>query len=139
MIASLLLVLSLAGFLDATYLTIQHYQGAEMVCGPIWDCETVANSRYAELGGVPISLGGAIFYLAIFLLMVGYVDTKQSRILTIVAFLSFPGFLASLILVYLQVFVLRALCFYCLLSILISTGIFAVALIHLYRGDLPDP
>lgn len=132
-IASILLVFSLAGFLDATYLTIQDYRGAERVCGSSEDCEAVLNSRYADIGGVPISLGGAIFYLAVFLLTIAYFDTKQSRILTVAAFLTVPGFLASLILVYLQVFVLRALCFYCLLSALISAVLSAVAILHLNK------
>ena len=130
--------MSLAGFLDATYLTIEYYRGSEMICGPIWDCGTVANSRYADIGGVPISLGGALFYLTIFLLTVGYFDTKRDRILTIVAVLSFPGFLVSLVLVYLQVFILRSLCLYCLLSVLASTSIFAVASIYLCRRYLSN-
>jgi uncharacterized membrane protein len=134
-IALLFLVFSLVGFLDATYLTIEHYRGAEVICGPLWDCQAVANSRYADIGGVPIALGGAIFYLAILLLSIAYFDTKRGRVLTIAAFISIPGFLASLILIYLQVFVLHALCFYCLLSALVSTALFGNSMLYLKLSD----
>jgi uncharacterized membrane protein len=127
------LVFSLVGFLDATYLTIQHYRGAGLECGELWDCNEVIASQYAVIGGVPLPLLGAIYYLLIFLLSVAYFDSKLSRILTIIALLTILGFLASLVLFYLQVFVIRALCLYCLISALSSTSLFMLAVIYRIR------
>ena len=123
------LVFSLIGFLDSTYLTIQHYRGALVGCGILSNCEEVTTSEYAVIAGIPLALLGALYYLTIFLLTIAYFDTKHSLILTVIPLLTILGFIASLILVYLQVFVIHALCLYCLMSALISTGLFILAMI----------
>ena len=125
---------SLIGFLDATYLTIQHYRGFGLDCGPLLECDAVMTSQYAVIGGIPLALLGALYYLAIFLLTVAYYDRKHHYILSIISRLTILGFQVSLILVYLQAFIIRAFCFYCLLSALTSIGLFMLAMI--YRGRL---
>jgi len=125
--------LSLAGFVDAAYLTIQHFRGAGLVCGPFWDCDVVTTSRYSEIGGIPLALLGAAYYVALFLLTIAYFDTKRDRFLAIIAPLTVIGFLASLVLVYLQVFVIHALCFYCMISAASSMGLFVLA-VGYYHG-----
>jgi len=130
---------SLIGFLDATYLTIQHYRGLWLDCGPLLDCDAVMTSQYAVIGGIPLALLGALYYLTIFLLTVAYCDRKHRSILSIIANLTILGFLASLILVYLQAFIIRAFCFYCLLSALSSTGLFVLAMICRCRLKMGDP
>ena len=130
---------SLIGFLDATYLTIQHYRGLWLDCGPLLDCDAVMTSQYAVIGVIPLALLGALYYLTIFLLTVAYYDRKHRCILTIIANLTILGFLASLILVYLQAFIIRAFCFYCLLSALSSTGLFVLAMIYRCRLKMEDP
>ena len=128
------LIFSLIGFLDATYLTIQHYRGFGLDCGPLLECDEVMTSQYAVIGGIPLALLGTLYYLAIFLLTVAYYDRKQLYILSIIARLTILGFLVSLILIYLQAFIIRTFCFYCLLSALTSTVLFMLALI--YRSKL---
>ena len=123
------LTVSLIGFLDATYLTIQHYRGASLDCYVLRDCDEVAASQYATIGSIPIALLGALYYLSIILFSAAYLDTKRSRLLTIISILTSAGFVVSVILVYLQIFVIRALCSYCLLSALASTVLFIMALI----------
>ncbi len=128
------LLLSLFGFLDATYLTIQHYRGGDQTCGALWDCAAVANSPYAEIGGIPTAVFGVLYYLLIFLLSVAYVDTKQIRLLSLIVPLTGIGFLVSLILVYLQVFVIHALCLYCMISAVTSIGLFVLSVVCI-RGS----
>jgi len=126
-IAAGFLLLSLVGFVDATYLTIYHLRGGGLECGPIWDCDEAAASEYSEILNVPIALVGAVYYLTILLLTVGYLDTGKNRFLRIIAPLTGLGLLASLVLVGLQVFVIRSLCLYCMISALCSIGLAAVA------------
>lgn len=125
------LVLSLLGFVDAAYLTIQHYRGGDQTCGPLWDCASVANSPYAEIGGISTALFGVLYYLLVFLLSVAYVDTKQIRLLSFIVPLTGIGFLISLILVCLQVFVIHALCLYCMISAVASIGLFALSVVYI--------
>ena len=128
------LIFSLIGFLDATYLTIQHYRGFGLDCGSLLECDEVMTSQYAVIGGIPLALLGTLYYLAIFLLTVAYYDRKHLYILSIIARLTILGFLVTLILIYLQAFIIRTFCFYCLLSALTSTGLFMLAMI--YRSKL---
>ena len=131
------LAFSLLGFLDATYLTIQHYRGAALECAILEGCDTVTTSQYAKIGPIPIALLGALYYLSIFLTAFAYIDAKRLLFLRVIAYLSFVGVLASLILVYLQVFVIRALCLYCLFSVVASMGLCALSLVFLATRRAP--
>lgn len=132
-IAILFLLFGMLGFLDAAYLTLQHFRGAEMMCGPLGDCQSVAESRYAAIGGIPIALMGAVYYLAIFFMAVAYFDTRQLRFLGIAAIGTVPGFLASVVLTLLQIFVIRAICMFCMLSAALSCLLFASGMVYLMR------
>jgi len=109
-------LLALLGFADASYLTISHYQGKIPPCSLVNGCEKVLTSGYATILGIPTALFGAIFYLTLFVLVLLYLDSKKTWTIGLCVYLSFIGFLVSLILLYLQVFVIGALCFYCLVS-----------------------
>lgn len=122
------LILSFLGFLDATYLAVKHYLGTPINCSILEGCEKVATSPYATIGGTPVALLGAIYYIAMFLLIVAYFDTKRETILSFVARLTPIGFLASVWFVYLQLFVIKAICLYCIISAITSTALFILGL-----------
>ncbi len=123
-----LIVIALLGFADASLLTIEHYMNTIPPCA-IGGCEIVLTSAYAEVVGVPVALGGAVFYLTILILLIAYLDTKKEIILRSALFLTIPGFLVSLYLFYLQAFVIHAFCQYCLGSALTSTVLFVTAIV----------
>lgn len=116
-----LLAVSFLGFVDAAYLTIQHFANSIPPC-TIGGCETVLTSPYAEILGIPIALLGALYYIAIFFLVL----SDRRRIFTV---LVSAGFAVSLILLGLQLFVIRALCLYCIFSLVTSTALFILALL----------
>ena len=126
-----LLAVAFIGFLDAVYLTVQHYLGFDLNCPITGSCSEVLNSPYAILAGIPISLLGAVYYLSIIILTTAYLDAGKPALLKWAAYLTVPGFLAALGLLYLQFFVIEALCFYCLISAAVSTVLFALGLTHL--------
>ena len=66
------LFVSFFGFLDATYLTINHYQGKIPPCSIVVGCEIVTTSRYSLFLNIPVALIGAIYYLTVFVLTVLY-------------------------------------------------------------------
>lgn len=117
--------LSFAGFADAAYLTAYHFLDQIPACS-FGNCEKVLSSSYATIAGVPIALLGAFYYLALFLLVVAYLDTKRVNLLVLAARLTALGFLASLWLLYLQFFVLQAMCVYCMVSAGSSLLLFGV-------------
>jgi uncharacterized membrane protein len=126
---------ALLGFLDATYLTIKHYLGTPLPCSILHGCEIVTTSIYSVIaassngsGGIPIALLGALYYLTILTMVIIYFDTKKIAVLKAACRLSIIGFLVSLVLVYLQLFVLHAICLYCMFSATTSTLIFITAM-----------
>ena len=108
-------IVSLLGLADAIYLTIEHLAGRSVQCTVVAGCSEVLGSAYATLGGVPIASLGALAYFTAFscatLSAFGYSGARA--LLTVVVALMF---LTTLWLLFVQAFILRAFCAYCLLS-----------------------
>lgn len=118
-------VLALAGLGVASYLTSVHYAGAAPVCAVGHGCQTVQDSRYAEMGGIPVALIGLIGYVMILASL--FVRGDNGRLLR-VALTGF-GFAFSLYLTYLELFVIDAICQWCVGSAVIMTGLFVTAVL----------
>ena len=125
-LAPLFACVSFIGFLDAAYLTANYYWGVPINCSIFNGCEQVLTSRYASVAGVPVSLFGAFYYLAVLILTLVFIDGRHSRIFLLAARLTVIGLAVSLGLLYLQIFVLEALCLYCLVSAATSISLFAL-------------
>jgi uncharacterized membrane protein len=127
-----------AGFLDASYLTVKHYLGGPVVCVILQGCDVVTTSKYSVVGPAPVALFGAIYYFFIFFLAALYIETKRELFLAAAAALTPVGFLASLWFVYLQFFIIKAICLYCMISAGSSTLLFALGLfvLKLRRGSI---
>ena len=135
--AWLLPLLSLAGLLVSAYLSYTHLTHASPICGGLGDCELVNQSRYAELGGVPVAVLGMGMYAAIFALALLWPRaTAELRwwVLLGVFGLSLAGVLYSGYLTYVEFFVLMAVCVWCLASATIVSAIFALSLAGLARA-----
>lgn len=125
------LLVSFLGFLDAGYLTVEHFRGVPPPCTILEGCEKVTTSEYSVIWGVPVALGGAIYYLAVFLLIILYFDRKNEIFLNLASYATIAGLLASAWFTYLQLFVIKAICLYCLFSALTSTTLFIFGMIIL--------
>ena len=121
MLIVLSLVLAFIGFLDATYLTAVHYTGSNLVCYISTDCDSVTTSKYATIGFVPVSLIGSGYYLFALVLLLIYLMEGFRKVLSWLQLLFAVAFLFSLYFVYLQLFVIHALCFYCVTSATVTT------------------
>jgi len=108
-------VISLAGLADATYLTVTHLTGDDLVCGSSWGCSAVLGSVYASVAGIPTAAFGALAYFVVFssatLAAFGYARARTLLMLVVMAM-----FGATLWLLYVQAFILHAFCPFCLLS-----------------------
>ncbi len=127
-LVALFLILSGGGFLDASYLTIKHYLGTPINCSLLNGCDTVTTSQYSMIVGLPVALLGVLYYLAVFILVMLYVDTGRKGLFFGAVLVTPLGLLASFWFVYLQVFVIHALCLYCLISAFISTLLFVLGI-----------
>lgn len=112
----LILLLSFLGFLDATYLTILHYENGFPPCTITSGCETVLTSKYATILSIPISLLGSLFYLLLIALSILILTDFRKIFAKSLILIASSGVLVSLVLIYIQFFILKSLCQYCLFS-----------------------
>lgn len=121
-------VVALIGLGDAIYLTIHHLTGEIVPCAVTGGCETVLTSSYAEISGIPVAAFGAVaYFIAFSLAILAAFGNKKMWLLfgfqvTLMA-------LASSYFVYLQLFVIKAICPYCMVSAGVCFTLFVIALI----------
>jgi uncharacterized membrane protein len=123
---------ALAGVSVAGYLTWAHYSNSTVVCVQGGGCETVQHSSYAEIAGVPVALLGLMSYSAVLVLVL--YDSANARLAA--ATLAFIGILFSAYLLALQLFVIHALCIWCVTNdVLIAPALALVTGLRLRSLD----
>jgi uncharacterized membrane protein len=117
--------LSLIGLGVAAYLTFIETQSVKAFCGPVGDCNAVQNSSYAKVWGIlPVGLLGAAGYIAI--LAAWFVARQKwgwlSQYAPVVLFGgALFGTIFSIYLTYLELYVILAVCIWCISSAIIIT------------------
>jgi uncharacterized membrane protein len=125
--------LALAGVGVATYLSMYKLgMLGEIACGT-GGCETVQASRWATFLGIPVALWGLGFY--VFLFAVAFASTRprfeeSSGISTLMLVLTGWGTLFSGWLTYIELYVIHAICRYCVVSAVIVTVAFVFSLLE---------
>jgi len=118
-------VLAIIGLGVSLYLTYVEFTQSRALCGPVGDCNAVQSSPYAKLFGVvPIGLVGAIGYIAILFAWIWRRIRSDSlaRIAGPAMFgMALFGTLFSIYLTYLELFVIHAVCIWCISSAVIIT------------------
>jgi uncharacterized membrane protein len=132
-------ILALAGIGVATYITIAEFGGGTPQClAGGHGCETVARSHYSHLAGINVAAIGIAGYVV--LLIAAFIPGDAGR---------FGGFLTALVgfgfsayLTYLELFVIDAICQWCVASAILMALSLAVAATRAfaYAGrDLSSP
>lgn len=134
-------ILAVAGAGVSAYLTYIKFANVAVFCSNVGDCESVNNSVYSEVAGVPIALFGLGAYLLIALLLVLEDRAEALRAYGPLAIfgLGLTGTLYSAYLTYVELFILHAVCPYCVISAILITGIFILALLRLRRTLAAGP
>ena len=128
----ILVILSLVGFADSVYLATAHYLGFQVPCDITHGCEAVLSSKYAGLLGLPLSVWGLAFYVAVIVLCL-LANHYQICKKVLTWFLALGSFAAAAFL-FLQFFVIRQICQYCLLADLLAVVLLLVDLNIEHRG-----
>jgi len=115
-------LVALAGIAVAGYLTYVHYQPDALICTSGGGCETVQESSYAELAGIPVALLGLLGYVAVLLLVAW--DSELARTLVAAIALTAAGFAVYLLV--LQAFVIDAWCVWCLVNDVVIVPLLAI-------------
>lgn len=135
-------VLAVAGLAVAGYLAYVEMRAVPAVCGPVGDCNAVQNSAYALLlGFLPVGLLGVFGYVAILIAWAwGRFRADRLARWAPVALLGCTlfGTLFSIYLTYLEPFVIRAVCAWCLTSAVIMAALLLLSIrpaVRALRGE----
>ncbi len=116
-------VLAVLGIGVATYIAIADASSGSPVClAGGHGCATVASSRYAHLAGVSVAVFGIVGYVG--LLIAALVRGDAGRFASFAVAAVGCGF--SLYLTYLELFVIDAICQWCIASAVLMTLLFVV-------------
>jgi uncharacterized membrane protein/glutaredoxin len=124
-------VLCIVGLGVAAYLAYVEVTQATAVCGPVGDCNSVQQSEYARLFGIlPIGILGMAGYAMIFVAWLVMQSSKRMarNVSMVLLALTFFGTFFSIYLTILELFVIRAVCAWCLSSAVIMTLLMLVSL-----------
>jgi len=130
-------MLAFIGVFVSTYLTLYKFGYIGSLQCAVGSCETVNTSRWATFFGLPVAAWGLGFYVAaLALVFVGiqerYADSRGVA-LALVALTGW-GVLFSGWLTYLELFVIDAICIWCVTSAVIVLVMFAVSVLD-YRDQ----
>jgi uncharacterized membrane protein len=130
-------ILAVIGLIDSIYLSWEKIFHVEVFCGGSGECQTVANSPYSEIAGIPIAFLGVGVYIVIIALL--YLEGRgtfwQQNSPLIIFGLTLAGTIYSIYLTYLEIAVIYAICPYCVISAIVMTLLFIVAIIRLFRDS----
>ena len=124
-------IVAFGGILDAVYLVVHHYTNEPVPCSITGGgCEAVLTSMYATIGGIPLAVFGALAYFTAFVLAL-FTAFGNRRLWTLYGLLAtlMAGF--SMWLLYLQAFIIKEFCQYCLVSAATSSLLFIIFVVYL--------
>jgi len=112
-----------------------------LACGT-GGCERVQASRWSEFLGLPVAAYGVAGYLGLFVLGLASVQERwldSPAPMRLVAAASGAGVAFTAWLTYLELFVIHAICYYCVASAAIITALFLVSLLSLRTRPSASP
>jgi uncharacterized membrane protein len=134
-------LLSVAGIADSAYLVWEKYAGAaSQVCdiNPFFNCTVVQTSPYSSFLGIPTALVGLLGFLILLILFIlAFRGTERLGPWPIDLWLLIFATLGALVglgLSYLEVFVIQAICLFCVAGFGLDLGSLAIAAVLRRRG-----
>ena len=122
--------LALAGVALATYLAMYKLGYIGTLACTIGSCETVNLSRWATFLGIPVAVWGLGFYVMLFAVaLAGTMErfAEATWVSHVLLVLTGWGVAFSAWLTYLELYVIHAICMFCVMSAILITVTFLVA------------
>ena len=132
------LALALGGVAVSAYLTLVHFRDDLLVCA-VGGCHTVQKSPYAMLGGIPVAVLGLGMFVAMVLLgLVRRMRPDWAESVTLATFgLALAGTVFTIYLTYLELFVIHAVCQWCVLTAMLTWAVLLVEGVLVWRSLQP--
>jgi uncharacterized membrane protein len=130
----ILALLAVVGICIALYLTLYKFGVIGVLSCSIGSCETVNTSKWSMLFGLPIATWGLAAYAALLVLaIVGGTASREDSVPIAQLLVALAAFsvLFSAWLTYLELFVIHAICIWCVTSAVLWVVILGVCLVDL--------
>jgi uncharacterized membrane protein len=127
-------LLALAGLFVASYLALYKLGYIGTLACSVGSCETVQTSRWATFAGAPVAMWGVAYYVVVLALSLAGLSgalRDSQRVSQLLVAMTAAGVLFSLWLTYLELFVIHAICMYCVISALIAVALSVIAVLDL--------
>lgn len=125
--------LALAGVGLATYLAMYKLGMIGTLACTVGSCETVNLSKWATFLGMPVAVWGVGFYVVLFLVaLLGTMDrfVNEAWVSHALLLLTGWGVVFSAWLTYLELYVIHAICMFCVISAILVCVLFLLALVE---------
>jgi uncharacterized membrane protein len=121
-------VIAALGVAETIYLTAMHLAGAHIACVASGGCSQVLSSKHAVFAGIPVAAFGLAAYFTAFssAVFAAFRYRWANKAFAAIVVLMFLG---TLWLLYLQAFVIRSFCDYCLLSAAMTFALMAIVVL----------
>ena len=106
-------ILAVVGLAIGSYLLAVRILGEAPACGPVKGCDTVAASEFATLFGLPVAIYGVGFSVVLVGVCMTWWRLGQRRALYAAYGLGLAAIIAVAYLTYLELFVIEAICVWC--------------------------
>ncbi|MFA7192186.1 MAG: vitamin K epoxide reductase family protein [Candidatus Paceibacterota bacterium] len=133
-ISIIFVILGISGFLVAFYIYRKKSEKKKLICPARTDCELVTNSDYSVVGPFRVEVLGLVYYLFITsaYLFVNFYLVWTPFINELFIVISGMSVLFSVYLLFIQSFLIKQWCVWCISSALISILMFLLAFYRLY-------
>ncbi|HRH24158.1 MAG TPA: vitamin K epoxide reductase family protein [Candidatus Paceibacterota bacterium] len=124
LLAALLILLALLGITDSWYLASHAATDTALVCdigAGLDGCNTVAQSPYSQFMGIPLAYFGVAFYTVLLILgALAFCFSPRRLLYKGIFALSVASALASVCFLFIQFFLIQAVCVYCIVSAVLA-------------------
>lgn len=123
----ILILLGLSGFLLASHIHNKKVTKKKLICPRKSDCNSVINSDYSKIFGIPVEVLGMIYYAFVMgsNIILGFLKLALFTLLydyrpNILFYISLVAVVFSLYLIFIQAFKIKQWCLWCIGSAVIS-------------------
>jgi uncharacterized membrane protein len=112
-LAAAMIALAAIAIVALGYLTIVKLTNSTAVCFVIQGCDTVQASKYSTFMGIPVAIYGLAMAVTVLVAVAAWWRTGDPRLLSVQYGLGLIGLFVIAGLVYLELFVIHAICIWC--------------------------
>jgi uncharacterized membrane protein len=133
LVYKLSIIFSVAGLMVSAYLYYIYTFELPLPCSNN-GCEIVRYSKYSKMFSLPVPLYGIVFYLSVLATSISVLLFKGDVLKKFLLLSTVAGFAFSVYFTFLEIFVIKAICNWCVISAVFSSLLFGLYLYLWKKG-----